>query len=714
LGLSLVFVAGASGAGLPDGRVVELVSTSGNVGEVYEPASTLNIGLELSEHPFEAAEDGEAVTYVGEPPATGGTGETGPAAGNQWLATRTAEGWKTQAITPPLRSAESPAYQAFSPDLESAIFQGGGEPLASGVPIGCRSLYSRSTATSTYSALFTNSEAPESETTNLCGRPLFAGAAEHESDIIFQSEAALTSSAKEATELPPGRSLHSDVGALSGEPCMYGCNLYKAKDGHLQLVDELEGKPVSSAVFGGYPGEQTPSFPDLSNVISSDGSRIFWTDTQPGLDFEHVFVFEEEASNVQVSGAEAAKYWTATPDGRLALYTEAGSLWQFDTRTNTREPLTGEGAGVLGVIGTNQTGEDASYIYFVAEGVLAGNENGEGETAIEGEPNIYLIHNGTTVFVATLSFEDNEFRSTSEGTVAGGDWMFNVGQRTAAPSPDGRHLVFQSRNPLTGYDNTIEAGRVVEAFVYSADDAVLACASCDPSGARPVLATEKEGSRRSRLPVSNQSFTHLRRWMSGNGNRVFFDSEQPLVPGDLNGTQDVYEWEREGTGMCAAQIPPRLDHGCVSLLSGAGGGYSFLVDADASGDNVFLEHRGPLGQVQAARDRNELYDVRVNGGFPQTSLACSGTGCQGVPPAPPLFATPASVTFAGAGNFPPPAPSPSPSPKPLTRAQKFAKALRACRAKPKRERAVCERRARRQYRAKSKPKAKRSQTKGSR
>jgi hypothetical protein len=383
LGLSLVFVAGASGAGLPDGRVVELVSTSGNVGEPYQPDSPLSflvVGVEPSEHPFQAAQNGEAVTYIGEPPASGGSGETGPAEGNQWLATRTAEGWKTQVITPPLRNVEFPAYQAFSADLSSAIFQGGGEPLVPGVPVGCRSLYSRSTATGTYHALFTNSEAPEeSEPTNLCGRPLFAGASEHESDVIFQSAAALTPAAEEATELPPGRTGHADVGQVAGEPCMFGCNLYDAKEGHLQQVNVLEGKPVSNASFGGYPGEYEPSFTDLSNVISADGSRIFWTDTQPGLDFEHVFVFEDGASNVQVSGAGAAKYWTATPDGNLALYTEAGSLWQFDTHANTREQLTSEGAGVLGVIGTNQTGEDASYIYFVAEGALAGNENTEHE-----------------------------------------------------------------------------------------------------------------------------------------------------------------------------------------------------------------------------------------------------------------------------------------------------------------------------------------------
>ena len=58
---------------------------------------------------------------------------------------------------------------------------------------------------------------------------------------------------------------------------------------------------------------------------------------------------------------------------------------------------------------------------------------------------------------------------------------------------------------------------------------------------------------------------------------------------------------------------------------------------------------------------------RVDGGFASVSSACTGSGCQGVPPAAPLFATPASVTFAGTGNFPPPPPvavKPKPKPKP--------------------------------------------------
>jgi hypothetical protein len=699
-------------AGLPDGRVFELVSTSGNVGEPYQPASPLSfeaIGVESSEHPFQAAEKGEAVTYVAEPPAFGGTGETGPGEGNQWLATRTPSGWVTTAITPGSTRTETGVaiYQAFSPDLSTSVFAGA-ESLTPEVPARCRMLYTRAPE-GAYHPVFTPSEAGGS-----CGHPLFVGASQDESHVFFQSQAALAEGAEPATEFPPGRGSHSEMANVSGEPCMISCNLYDVTAGHLRVVNTLEGKPVPDATFGGYPGEE--GLTDFSNAISTDGSRIFWTDTQPGPNFEHVYVLENGASTIQVSGAGAAQYWTATPDGRFCLYTEGGELWQFDTHTNTRERITAEGAGVLGVIGTNQVGEDARYIYFVATGVLAGNENAEGETATAGQPNLYLIHGGSTTFIATLSRKDNLTGATGVFTLTAGDWRNNLGERTAEISPDGSHLVFQSIRPLTGYDNTLPVSekKVTEVFVYAFGDAQVACVSCDPAGAAPFVAPELGTGgeiSETRLPASLDSFTYMRRWMSEDGNRVFFDSEQPLVPGDLNGTQDVYEWEREGTGSCPAQTPSRLDHGCVSLLSGANNqGYSFLVDADATGDNVFLEHQGPLGQARVAVGRNELYDVRVNGGFPQSSLACSGTGCQGVPPAPPLFATPASVTFAGAGNFP--TPSPPHSPKPLTRAQKLAKALRACRVKPRRERAVCERRARRQYEAKGKAKTTRSRITG--
>jgi hypothetical protein len=126
---------------------------------------------------------------------------------------------------------------------------------------------------------------------------------------------------------------------------------------------------------------------------------------------------------------------------------------------------------------------------------------------------------------------------------------------------------------------------------------------------------------------------------------VFFDTSQPLVPQDTNSRQDVYEWESNGAGSC------RTSAGCIYLLStGTSPSNAGFVGAGASGKDVLFIARAEL--VPQARDEvAKLYDARVDGGFPETSLTCSGTGCQGVPPAPPIFATPSSVTFNGIGNF---------------------------------------------------------------
>jgi hypothetical protein len=86
------------------------------------------------------------------------------------------------------------------------------------------------------------------------------------------------------------------------------------------------------------------------------------------------------------------------------------------------------------------------------------------------------------------------------------------------------------------------------------------------------------------------------------------------------------------------------------LSGGTDRDQSFFLDASESGDDVFIDTRAKL----VGSDEDDLfdvYDVRVDGYVPPAPPACTGTGCQGVPGAPPIFATPSSVTFEGVGNF---------------------------------------------------------------
>ena len=68
--------------------------------------------------------------------------------------------------------------------------------------------------------------------------------------------------------------------------------------------------------------------------------------------------------------------------------------------------------------------------------------------------------------------------------------------------------------------------------------------------------------------------------------------------------------------------------------------------------DVFIITRAKLVAADED-DLYDLYDVRVNGTVPSLPPTCTGTGCQGIPGAPPIFATPSSATFEGVGNFPP-------------------------------------------------------------
>ncbi len=340
----------------------------------------------------------------------------------------------------------------------------------------------------------------------------------------------------------------------------------------------------------------------------------------------------------------------------------------------------------MGVLGVSEDGKD---VYFVAKGILSG-ASSEGAEPVEGEPNLYLSHDGgTPVFIATLSNADgsgvNPFAEHNKGNV--GDWQPDLGHRTARVTGDGGSALFMSTQSLSvvGYPHGYPTGGGEEVYVYEAGSNNLYCASCGST----------RGEAYGYLPISWRENT-LPQWISEDGNRVFFNSLTPLVAQDTNGKQDVYEWEREGAGTCT--IGSGVNGGCVFLLSGGTSqADSWLIGASASGNDVFVAARAQL-VPEDQNDAFDLYDVRVDGVKPVSSPECTGTGCQGLPAPPPTFATPSSVTFNGVGNFSPTAPiTIKAKAKPLSRAQKLADALKVCRKETKRKRTSCEAQARKRY-----------------
>ncbi len=694
--------------GLPDGRVFEMVTPPSNENaEVYAPQAIVEFHESgngyPTELPFQASVDGEAVAYVGDPTA-GGSGESGNSHGGEYLARRSAGGGWTQENLEP--EEEPPAaYQAFSSDLSVGILESRAEPaLSPQAPDGgYKVLYTRSDSDGSYRPMFTETPPNRPPAVEEFGaynvpfvtaegkEPAYAGASADLSQLLFEANDALTENAAGGAGEDPVTHLQ-----FSAEN-----NLYDAVAGRVVLVNVLpDGGTEANATFGAPPLSyhygQNP--PDFSHVISEDGSRIFWTDLNTGDLYVRENADQPQSplnaqDECQVSGdactvlvSAGGRFWAASSDGAKVFFTKEGPLYEYDLESGQTSDLS-EGAPVEGVVGTSTNG---SYVYFVEEG-----------------GGLYVWHEGAKPkLIAPLSGNDGRQFGKQYNHAWGefGDWQPGLGHRTAEVAPNGLSVVFMSEESLTGYDNeSTYAGdpeQFEEVYVYEVEGARhLFCVSCSPSGERIQDNFDSEKAIAGGfLPVS-WSNTYLPQWLADEGARVFFDSGQPLVSGDTNEAQDVYEWERDGTGSC------REEAGCDYLLSGGTShAASWLLGASVSGDDVFISSQAQL----TAQDQNEdynLFDARVGGVRPVSPPVCSGTGCQGVPGAPPVFATPSSETFNGVGNYPPStvgkpggaSKKGAPKARGLTRAQKLAGALRACRKRGRARRMACKARARKRY-----------------
>jgi hypothetical protein len=193
----------------------------------------------------------------------------------------------------------------------------------------------------------------------------------------------------------------------------------------------------------------------------------------------------------------------------------------------------GESSDVRSVLGTS---EDGAYVYFEAGAKLA-----PGATA--GGWNLYVRHEGATSFIAQLSQRDAEDYDSSTGAASGYSGL------RARVSQDGRWLAFMSDRDLTGYDTRDAAtgSPDEEVYLYNASTEALSCASCDPTGAQPVGVSGPNGGVAASVPawyaqgVAEHKSSYQPRYLSNEG-RLFFESKDALVPVDVNGVTDVYEY----------------------------------------------------------------------------------------------------------------------------------------------------------------------------
>jgi len=324
--------------------------------------------------------------------------------------------------------------------------------------------------------------------------------------------------------------------------------------------------------------------------------------------------------------------------------------------------------------------------------------------------------------------------STHEGPLVGKDTAAAVEAKAEAHnyrvSPSGDFFTFMSDEDLTGYDtrDAVSGALDEEVYLYEAGAKRLICASCDPTGGRPVGVPSRNtflagGSEEllqrgatiaANLPPWTESngyghrFLYQPRFLSDSG-RLFFDSADSLVPQDVDGTEDVYEYEPAGVGGCVltSATYSERSNGCVDLISsGSSPEESAFMDASETGDDVFFITLSKLvpQDYDAALDVYDAHactsSVPCYPAPPVTPPVCfTGDACKAAPtPQPSIFGPAASGTFSGVGNVTPSTSGLGVKPKSLTRGQKLVQALKGCKKLRKhKQRAVCERQAHKRY-----------------
>ncbi len=476
-----------------------------------------------------------------------------------------------------------------------------------------------------------------------------------------------------------------------GTNSLYG---WSAAEG-LRLVNlNPKGELLKCGAVLGLAGDTDDgAFGGTHGAVSDDGSKVFFTAPDPhalnagsgcwngeSVNPPQLYVRENGTQTVQVSvpeegvkeapanpanPAEPAIFVGASKDGskvffltKTELTKEAEVLGLHDVELYEYNSAPAEGEERLVRVSHGESGvpagvedvpavsSDGSAVYFNATGELVHHAGGGGG----------LYRYDTLTHTISYVAPNPGYPAPQDakgGGIISQTWYTKILGTGGVLQPyagldvranyyvtgNGEFLAFDSSANLTGYDS---AGKP-EIYRYdyepeSPSGGSIVCMSCNPNGSLPSYGATFT---RSAVDLDNPEGTAPRP-ISENGQYVFFDTQESLLPADTNGKVDVYEWHEN----------PASHEGTVSLITtGQDTSDSFFLDSSPDGKDVFFGTHAQL--VPADRDnQGNLYDARIEGGFPAPLGAgpCEGDACQNPSPAP-VYQTPTSLSFTGAGDL---------------------------------------------------------------
>ena len=639
--------------GLPDCRAYELVTPSYAQGAVIFPLNGPNTGLATS--PSKLAYSAAFGTFPEE------TGDPINSASDLYVSTRTDTGWYQKYIGragtetelmggPPLNAVlsifqgQAPSRSQLgtqvSPDMDRAINYDQGDPSING------QLGEASNAPWVWDT--SSGKLLERWPTNLdevSGGRDFVGVPQASPDFshfVFSSNVVFA---------PGGEAFSAEIECCLGGPSSSPKPVGSVYDNDLKTGDvDLVSIREDGTTFR---GEEID--------ISDDGSRILMAEgpeTTKGMS-RPLFLRVDDERTYDIAPGHEIHYVGGTSDGKTIYLTSNEQLtpddhdtstdlfmWREDSTPHLTRVSTGEG-GEAGnsdnCLGTWTSKCDVGIISFAAYSTPPGGNGGNGVTdnfiagksgdiyfespeqllPAKGDPgraNLYVYRGGVVHFVAALdpeplcTFGAYEY-FCSDGPVA-----------RMQVTPDGSHMAFVTKTRLSAYDNA-EHG---EMYTYNPEGGGLDCVSCRPDGKPPV--SDALGSQNG-LFLTNDG-------------RVFFSTQDPLIPQDTDGKEDVYEYTEGRAQMITNGFNPTYS-GPLTFT-----GYQTipgLVSVSANGTDVYFATLGNLVSQDHNGQEVKIYDARTGGGFPaeRASIPCAAAdechGAGSTPPALPPDRTSASL-----------------------------------------------------------------------
>lgn len=605
-------VAAVSPPALAADRAIELVTPAGSRADVRLPGG-------------ESTPDGEIVCYNSETAIAGAQSNGVPGPQNGFCSRRTASGWETEWVTgPPVlpepNSGRGSQVYHVSPDGRRVVFASdqGIFPDFRGVVGG--SVYGTLSAFM-YEGGRTRWLAPTPE-------PLRDGAPTGTPGLSAERAPAAVSADlrygvfwSRLRLLPEDRNDELDV--------------YQWTPDDIRLVSrDAGGDAVGGLIPFGTESDQVQAQP---GTISRDGSRIFFHHrgalAGSPADRQSVFMRRGEelvhvsprrgpgpAADVAFAGASAdgEHVYLLTAEQLTAEAKQPGNaLYRYDVGGDRLELVASQLGGIffLGI------SEDGSTLVYRS-----------------GTGSLFVNRHGREINLGTINIAQDVVHAL-------GGWVASTksDRRALRISADGSTIVFASAASFDGAPTANPITDRVKVYRWTEETGVR-WISANADRSEPT-SNATIGNYGALLPTDPRAAImnamryrpNLGRVMSADGRRVFFETRDRLVAGDVNDALDVYEW-RDGE---------------ISLVTpGTQPDDAFYHDSSADGRTVFFM---TLSRLIPELDKNttvDMYAAREGGGFPlpPRPRPCQGEECQGDLPRAPAHQRPGSAAFEGLGN----------------------------------------------------------------